>query len=455
MNTEKIFVIDDEANIRQTIKEALEEERFSVQCYASPLDALKEIRTERPALVITDLVMPEMDGLEVVQKVKAINPEINLVLITAYASLDTAIGAIRAGANDYLVKPFKIEELLKTVQKALSQKRLPAKTGDGGHFQERYEIKNLIGASGEMKEIFKLIEKVAKTESTVLIIGESGSGKEMVARAIHFESKQRKGPFVSINCAALPETLLESELFGYEKGAFTGAAASKAGLFELAEHGTFLLDEVGEMSVNLQVKLLRVLQERVLKRLGGVKDLPVHFRLIAATSKNLPEEIKAGRFREDLFYRLNVIPLLLPSLRERREDIPLFVSHFLHFYCEKYGIQKQFKITEDAMAVFQNYDWPGNVRELENVMDRLVSLADTGEIDGPIAEKAIQSGQFSSAPSQPINRASNLKDNLEGYERELIQKAIAESHGNKNQAAKKLNLTRQALHYKLQKYGMN
>ncbi len=454
MSAEKIFIIDDEANIRQTIQEALEEENFAVQSYADPLDALKEIAKERPALVITDLVMPELDGLQLVQKVKSINPEINLVLITAYASLETAIGAIRAGASDYLVKPFKIEELLKTVKKALSQKRLPAQINPPDHFQERYEIKNLIGVSQEMKETFRLIEKVAKTDSTVLIIGESGSGKEMVARAIHFGSKQKKGPFASINCAALPETLLESELFGYEKGAFTGAAASKAGLFELAEHGTFLLDEVGEMSVNLQVKLLRVLQERVLKRLGGVKDIPVHFRLVAATSKNLPEEIKSGRFREDLFYRLNVIPILLPPLRERREDIPLFISHFVDVYSRKQGAQKQFKITEDAMAVFQSYDWPGNVRELENVMERLVSLAESEEINGPAAEKAVQAGRFSSASPQPIN-SNNLRENLEVYERELIQKAIAEAHGNKNQAAKKLNLTRQALHYKLQKYGMS
>ncbi len=455
MEKEKILVIDDEPNICNVIKEALEEEGFNVSCYQNPIQGLEAASKSHPSLIITDLVMPQLDGLKLIQRAKAIDPEVNILMITAHASLESAIGAIRSGASDYLVKPFKIAELLDVVKKALSQRRLiPEASGLDKSFQEKYELKNLIGLTPEMKEIFRLIEKIAKTESSVLVIGESGTGKEMVARSIHYCSKRRKGPFVSINCAALPETLLESELFGYEKGAFTGAVASKPGLFELAEAGTFFLDEVGEMSVTLQVKLLRVLQERVLKRLGGVKDTAVDFRLIAATSKNLPEEIKMGRFREDFFYRLNVIPIVMPPLRKRTEDIPVFINHFLKFFTKKNGISFQFRVTDEALAFFKNYEWPGNIRELENVVERLIALTEKETIDAEMARQAIQRGSFSSASSKPINQENDLKEALESYERELIEKAIQEAGGNQNQAAKKLNLTRQALHYKIKKYGI-
>jgi DNA-binding NtrC family response regulator len=342
----KIFIIDDEPNIRVTVTEALRGEGYEVTAYGDPLEALPAIQKQNPAAVITDLRMPGLDGLDLIHKVNIINPEINIVVITGHASLDSAIGAIRAGASDYLVKPFKIDELLETVKKTLSQKRLiPEKSAKQTPFQERYQLKNLIGTTSEMKEILKLVEKVAKTDSTVFIIGESGTGKEVIARALHYQSKRAKGPFVSINCAALPENLLESELFGHEKGSFTGAVASKIGLFELAEGGTFFLDEIGELSVNLQVKLLRVLQERVLKRVGGIKDIPVHFRLITATSRNIPEEIKLGRFREDLFYRINVIPILMPPLRNRTKDIPVFVRYFLDFYAAKHERTESFTVT--------------------------------------------------------------------------------------------------------------
>ncbi len=455
MEKERILVIDDEANICNMIKETLEEEGFVVNCFQNPLLGLEAASKNHPDLIITDLVMPELDGLKLIKRVKAINPEINILMITAHASLESAIEAIRSGANDYLVKPFKISELLDAVKKVLNQKRLmPEASGLGKSFQEKYELKNLIGSTLEMKGIFQLIEKIAKTESSVLVIGESGTGKEMVARSIHYYSKRRRGPFVSINCAALPETLLESELFGYEKGAFTGAVASKPGLFELAKTGTFFLDEVGEMSLTLQVKLLRVLQERVLKHLGGVKDISVDFRLIAATSRNLPEEIKMGRFREDFFYRLNVIPIVMPPLRKRAEDIPVFIEYFLKFFAKKNEIKFRFQVTEDALAVFKGYEWPGNIRELENVVERLIALTEKETIDAEMARQAIQQGSFSSAPSKPITQDNDLKETLESYERELIEKAIQEAGGNQNQAAKKLNLTRQALHYKIKKYGI-
>lgn len=454
MSKERIFVIDDEQNVCLTIKEALETEKYRVDCYQNPLEALQDVSIKNPDLIVTDLLMPEIDGLKLIQRAKSFNPEINILVMTAHASLESAIGSIRVGANDYLVKPFKMDELLKAVQKTLSQKRLitEKKTGDKS-FQERYQIKNLIGQTSEIKQIYKLVEKVSGTESSVLIVGESGTGKEMVARAIHYHSKRKNSPFVSINCAALPETLLESELFGYEKGAFTGAAATKLGLFELAETGTFFLDEVGDMSLSLQAKLLRILQERTLKRLGGIKDIAVNFRLIAATSKNLMDEIKNARFREDLLYRLNVIPIMLPPLRKRIEDIPLFVRHFLNSYGKKHGSTLTFQVDDDAMQVFQKHSWPGNVRELENVVERLIALADGPLLGREVVSQAIGQGSFSSASGKPINN-ENLKVVLETYESELIQAALKQADGNQNQAAKKLNLTRQALHYKLKKYGL-
>jgi len=456
----KIFVIDDEPNIRLTMTEALEGEGYEVTSYANPLDALAAIPKDSPEAVITDLRMSELDGLEVIHRVKMINPEINVVVVTGHASLDSAIGAIRAGASDYLVKPFKVDELLKTVRKTLSQKRLiPEKSAKQKQFQERYHIKNLIGTTPEMKEIFRLIEKVAKTDSTVLIIGESGAGKEVAARAVHYQSKRSKGPFVSINCAALPENLLESELFGYEKGAFTGAAASKMGLFELAEGGTFFLDEIGEMSVNLQVKLLRVLQERILKHVGGIKDISVDFRLVAATSKNIPEEIKAGRFREDLFYRINVIPILMPPLRTRVKDIPVFVRYFLDFYAQKHGRKEKFSVTPEAMTLLEHHQWPGNIRELENVIERMVVLAETEVIDHKMVKEVFAGAglprPYSPEAARPItNKSDNLKETVDSYERNLIEQALQEFSGNKNRAAKKLNLTRQSLQYKIEKYGI-
>ncbi|MBI4394781.1 MAG: sigma-54-dependent Fis family transcriptional regulator [Candidatus Omnitrophica bacterium] len=458
MNRERetIFVIDDEPHILTMIKEALEEEGYQVSCYQNPLEGLEEARRRNPDLIIADLLMPELNGLELIHKIKTFNPEINVLVITGHASLDSAIGAIRAGASDYMIKPFKIADLLDAVRKALSQKRLaPKSSTQSKTLSDRYQTKNLIGTTAEMKEIFQLIEKIAKTESTVLVIGESGTGKEMVARSVHYQSRRKKGPFVSVNCAALPENLLESELFGYEKGAFTGAVASKVGLFELAESGTFLLDEVGDLSVNLQAKLLRVLQERILKRLGGVKDIPVDFRLIAATSKNLPEEIKSGRFREELFYRINVIPIMMPPLRKRREDIPTFVSYFLEFYSNKHMTNRKPTIAKEALAVLENYAWPGNIRELENVIERIVAFSDSDLITVTDVEKALQKGNFSSDKIKPINKSSDLKENLEVYERELIEQAIQKSKGNKNKAAKQLNLTRQALQYKISKYGIH
>lgn len=455
MDKPRIFVVDDEQNVCLTIKEALETEGFQVDCYQNPIEGLQEVPQKNPDLIITDLIMPGIDGLKLIQRVKSFNPEINILVMTAHASLESAIGAIRAGANDYLIKPFKIEELLKAVQKTLSQKRLLVEKNVGDKsFQERYQIKNLIGITSEMKAIFKLIEKVAKTDSTVLVVGESGTGKEMAARAIHYHSKRKNAPFVSINCAALPETLLESELFGYEKGAFTGAVASKLGLFELAAEGTFFLDEVGDMSLSLQAKLLRVLQERTLKRVGGIKDIHIDFRLIAATSKNLIHEIKGGKFREDLFYRLNVIPIVMPPLRNRIEDIPSLANHFLAHYADKHGLKTKFQLSGAALAVFKNHSWPGNIRELENVIERLTALTDKTTIEPTMVSQAIEQGSFSSSSNKPINTDNNLREALSSYELEIIKQAIKDAHGNQNQAAKKLNLTRQSLHYKVKKYGL-
>lgn len=454
MKRDKIFVIDDEPRVGDTIKEALAEEGFSVEYFENPKKAMDVISSEQPCIVLTDLVMPGFDGIEVTHAVKAINPEINVIVITGHASLDSAIKAIRAGASDYIVKPFQISELRQSVQKALSQKRFPPEpAGQSRSYQEKYQLKKLIGVTPEITEIFRFIEKVSKSDSTIFVMGESGTGKEMVARTIHYRSKRRKGPFVSLNCAALPEPLLESELFGYEKGAFTGATTSKVGLLELAEKGTFFLDEVGDMSLSLQAKLLRILQERVLKRVGGIRDIRVDFRLVAATSKNIPLEIEKKTFREDLFYRLNVIPILLPPLRDRKDDIPLFVRHFLDLFSRGQDKPRQFQLTRGAMEMLTDYPWPGNIRELENMMERLVALTDQDEVDEQWVEKLLhQNASYSSHVSEPITASNALRESVETYERRLIDQALREAHGNKNRAAKKLHLTRQVLQYKVDKY---
>ena len=451
-----IYLIDDEENVILSVQSGLEKEGYKVHSFLRAEDAFKTLKRDNPIVVITDIMMPELDGIELIQKMKGFSPELNFIVITAHGSLDSAIQALRLGVIDYLVKPFRMAELISTVQKAISQKRFLPVAGESQRIHEKYRLKNLMSRDPQMIEMFHMISKISKTDTTVLILGESGTGKEMMARSIHYNSKRKDKAFVSVNCAALPETLLESELFGYEKGAFTGASSTKQGLFEIAHGGTFFLDEVGEIPLSLQAKLLRVIQERVVVHLGGVREIPVDIRLIAASSRNLPKEVKEGRFREDLFYRLNVVPVVLPPLRERSEDMRMFVDHFLKYYGERHHINRNFRVDEDGINYLKNYQWPGNIRELENLMERIVTLEEKEAITVETLERLMDKKKFSleTAQSNTKNDLSDLTKAVETFEKRMIAEALANAGGNKFKAARTLGLTRQNLRYKLKKYGI-
>jgi len=442
----RIFIIDDEEPVLEMIERALEKEDHKIYSFSSPQEAIHKITKINPDVVITDIKMDELNGFDVLHKVKKISPEVNVILITAYASVDTAVEALRSGAFDYLIKPFKINELRLAVKRALSEKKITS-----GVHTPSFSHKEIVGKSNKIQVVKDLIKRVSKTDSTVLIYGESGTGKELVAQAIHACSGRVRKPFVSINCAALPDTLLESELFGYEKGSFTGAINRKVGLVEYAEGGSLFLDEVGETSLNIQVKLLRTLQEKEIKRVGGLKDITVDVRTIAATSRNLEEEVKRGTFREDLFYRLNVIPIFVPALKERREDIGLLITHFVSVYNEK--MQKNLNFTPDAFHAFHQYDWPGNVRELENCIERIFTLSEDKTITKEMVEhywgKSIIARDTNSNPLP-----SPLRRETASIERELIIQSLRETKGNKTKAAKRLNISKQNLQYYLKKFKL-
>lgn len=450
------MIVDDEENILNFMSKALKKEGYDPHCFTDARLAIAKLSNVNPQIVITDIVMPSMNGLQVLEAVKRFNVETNVILITAHASVESAISAMRGGAFDYVTKPFEIDEMLLTLQRSLSEKRLstifPAvekKT------QSMYQVSNLIGTSPKMQEIYRLLEKVAKSDSTVLVVGESGTGKEMVARAIHYNSPRKLNPFVSVNCASLPDQLLESELFGHEKGSFTGAMATKLGLIELAHGGSFLLDEVGDMSLPVQAKLLRALQEREIKRVGGVENIPVDVRIIAATSKDLQSEIEKKNFREDLFYRLNVIPIFLPPLRERREDVPLLVAHFIRFLKEKYHMDKELEFLPDGLDYLVAYHWPGNIRELENIVERIYMLAEKKSLG---RSDIVQLLGMELRSVKDMTRGGTmlieLKNETERFEKKAIEQALSDAHGNKLQAAKRLHISRQTLQYKIKKYNI-
>ncbi len=454
---QQILVIDDEENILRFLTRALEKRGYIVRTALTAGEGFKKICEIKPDLVVTDIVMPDMNGIDLLKRVKGLDPDINVIMITAHASLDTAISAIHGGASDYLLKPFKVEEFCVVVKRALSCKRIvsddPAKEKE---LETRYNYKNLIGQSPQIQEVYKLIERVAGTETTVLITGESGTGKELVARSIHYGSKRKDKPFVSINCAALPELLLESELFGYEKGSFTGAIATKMGLLELAQDGTFFFDEVGEIPPHIQAKLLRVLQEKEIRHVGGLQDIKVNIRIVAATSKDLKVEVQNACFREDLFYRLNVVQIHLPPLRERRDDIPRFLDHFLKFYCEKLSSPRKIEIERKALSYLQDeYGWPGNIRELENLIERMIMLSDNGTVThDQIIAMHDKEPRISNGGSGNGNGERDLKTETDEFEKKLISEVLRETHGNKFQAAKRLKVSRQSLQYKIKKYEL-
>ncbi|HEX3015344.1 MAG TPA: sigma-54 dependent transcriptional regulator [Desulfobacteria bacterium] len=446
----KILVIDDEKNMRWALERALKAEKYELYQAEDGRSGLETALTLKPDAVILDLKMPGMDGLSVLSELKAKEPDIMVIMITAHGSTASAVEAMKRGAYDYINKPFDIDELKLVVAKALEVGQLRSKVQTlESEISERYSFHNIVGKSQAMQHIFDLVERVSDTTATVLIQGESGTGKELVARALHYAGERKHGPFIQVNCAALPENLLESELFGHERGAFTGAIAQRQGRFELAHGGTIFLDEIGEINPHIQVKLLRVLQERAFERVGGQHTLRVDVRVIAATNRDLTQEMREGRFREDLFYRLNVIPIRMPSLRERKEDIPLLVDHFLHKYDQKGRITG---ISPAALKALVNYAWPGNIRELENTIERMAIVS-----PGPVIEHA-------DIPPELMERAVSGKKmivtlpdegiNLEELEQNLLAQALELAQGNKTKAARLLGLTRHTLLYRLEKYGL-
>ncbi len=452
----KILVVDDEAIQRDIVKDILEDQGYEVIISGSGPDALERIKTSPIDVVLTDLRMPGMDGVELLEHIKEIDSETVVVVITAYGSIESAVDAMKKGAYHYLTKPLDKEHLTLIVQRALQAKHLSDENRSlRQELQERYEFHNIIGRSRNMQEVFRMIEKVAPSESTVIIYGESGTGKELVARALHCHSKRKDKKFLAVNCAAIPDTLLESEMFGYEKGAFTGANTQKKGLFEEAHNGTLFLDEIGDLNTVLQAKLLRVLQEGEFQRVGGTKTMKVDVRLLAATNKDLEEEVKEGRFRQDLYYRLNVVPIFLPPLRERKEDIPYLVEHFLEKYQQKHGKSIK-RVTSEVMKHFLDYRWEGNVRELESVIERSVILTEQDVIDIDTLPEKLQELLTSTSPINFINFSIPDKGiSLEHVERSLIESALNKTEWSIKKASELLGITYKTLQYRIQKYQLN
>ncbi len=461
MRNETVLVVDDSPDIRFAMAEVLKAKGFCVESASDGQEAIEILDTRFFDIVLTDLSMPRKTGMDVLKFINENSPETICMIITGYGTIQGAVEALKLGAYDYLCKPIKPDEVIILIDKALEIRNLRRENKNlKKELKNKYGFKNIIGSSPAMKDVFSLVEKVADADSTVLITGESGTGKELIAHAIHYASDRKDNPFIPVNCAAIPEELLESELFGHEKGAFTHAIKTRIGRFELANKGTIFLDEIGEMSPSLQVKLLRVLQERKFERVGGVKTISVDIRVVAATNKDLEAAVREGKFREDLFYRLNVIPIHIPPLRERQSDIPLLVEYFLKRYSREKGRGVE-GISEDAMKILMRYEWPGNVRELENIIERLVILS-SGRIikkeDLPvqIVEKAgvqpptaLPSGEIE-IPEEGLS----LSEAVSNLEKTLILKALERTGGIKNRAAKLLRMNRTTLIEKMKKLGL-
>ncbi len=449
----RILVVDDEQSIRKVLAAMLTRDGHACDVATSGLDAVRRLGEEAYELVVTDLRMPGMDGLELLAWCSKNTPGMPVIIITAHGTVDSAVEALKLGAFDYITKPFEQGELKMVIGKALAREE----ASHGALHEDEAGRFAIIGRTPGMKQVYALIEKVADSPTTVLISGESGTGKELVARALHDSSRRRDAPFVQVNCGAIPDNLFESELFGYEKGAFTGAVGSKPGRFELADGGTLFLDEVGELPLDLQVKLLRVLQDGSFERVGGVRSLRTDVRVVAATNRDLLAEVRKGSFREDLFYRLNVIPIHLPPLRDRTEDIPLLVDHFLAKFNDR--LDKSVRgVTTEAMAALMSHRWPGNIRELENLMERSVLLADDDML-GAQDLPGLGAHAFGdvAAPDGDIEELG-LKDYVRVYtarlERARIQRALEQEDGNVTRASRRLGISRKSLQTKMKEYGL-
>jgi len=452
-----ILVVDDEQSMREFLEILLRKQGHQVSSAADVAGALSRVEEELLDLVISDLRLGRESGLEILQAVKRSSPATEVIMVTAFATTENAIQAMKLGAYDYVLKPFKVDELKLVVEKALEHRALVAENRVLRHRvgERRPGEEEILGDAPAIQEVRRLVDKVAAARTTVLVTGESGTGKEVVARAIHAGGDRRKQPFVAINCGAIPEGLIESELFGHEKGSFTGASEQKAGLFELAGTGTLFLDEVGELPLQVQVKLLRALQERKVRRVGGSADIALQARVVAATNRELEDEVKAGRFREDLFYRLNVIQVRMPPLRERRGDIPAFVEYFLERFAREAGRPRP-RLDPEAAALLQGWSWPGNLRELANVLERAVTLGDT-EVLGPEALPPALRGAGLPAPPAEVELPGDgldLQAHLDAVERRILEQALGRTGGVRTEAARLLRVTFRSLRYRLAKYGI-
>ena len=449
MSAQRILVVDDEDNARRAIATILGEEGFEVAEASNGEEALTRLADFSPAVVLTDVRMPRMDGLTFLKKAREQGTEATFIMMTAFASVETAVEAMRAGADNYLVKPLDANAVLVVLGKALEKRALKREAESlREQVRQRARFHNIIGDSSQLQAVYDMVKRAATTRATVLILGESGTGKELIAQAIHHESQRRDKPFIKVHCAALSENLLESELFGHEKGSFTGAMARKEGRFELADGGTLFLDEIGEISPSVQVKLLRVLQQREFERGGGTQTVKVDVRIVAATHKDLVAEVKAGRFREDLYYRLNVVAVTLPPLRERKSDIPALVNHFLEKYSDAYGKDVR-GMAPGTLQALLSYDWPGNIRELENAIERAVVLAPGNELTTDDLPPVLRGPRpMDASPSSLIPGAT-----LAQIEREAILRTLEMVGGSTTRAAEILGISVRKVQYRLKEYG--
>jgi len=453
-----ILIVEDEPKMLRLLELNLADDGYTTRTASTAENGLKILASDKIDLVLSDVKLPGMNGLEFLQAVKRANAAVPVVMMTAYGTVENAVEAMKDGASDFVLKPFSIEEIKLIVRKELEVRRLHEENRQLREaLGQRYQFDNIVANSHRMQEVLATVEQVAPTNATVLLGGESGVGKDMIARAIHQHSRRVNGPFIKINCTAIPENLLESELFGYEKGAFTGATNTKPGKFELADKGTIFLDEIGDMPGTLQVKLLRVLQEREFERLGGTRTIKVDVRVVAATNQDLRAALEQGTFREDLYYRLNVVPISIPPLREHKEDIPYLVDHFIARFAESSGKSIE-GIAPEALKLLVDFHWPGNVRELENIIERAVVMAsgtriETGDIRLDVAAPG---GSSAPSPAGESSAAIFLADGmtLDQYEDTLIRQALQRAGGNKSQAARLLGLSRNALRYRLSKIGV-
>ena len=446
----KILVVDDETPSREALGLLLKSAGFEITGAATGHEAFELLTAGSFDIVITDLFLPDLNGIDILKRVKALSPAMEVILITGHASAETAVRAMKEGAFDYITKPLNLDELRMIIDKALEKRRLLSENVYlKKQLRDKFEFANIIGSSPAMQKVFNRMKRIIKTDSTVLVMGESGTGKEIVAKAIHFNGHRKDKPFIAVHCGAIPESLLESELFGHMKGSFTGAVRDKIGKFEAADQGTIFLDEIGTMPMHLQTKLLRVLQEQEVERIGSNRPIKLDVRVISATNQNLEEEVKGGNFRDDLFYRLNVIPLNLPPLRERREDILSLVKHFLQKNCKEMK-RPMMTLTKEVFEALELYHWPGNVRELENIVERTVALTEGNQITLDDLPSAIRM----EASTRVVERGVDLVKTVNEIEKKMIAEALALTNGVKARAAAMLNLNRTTLVEKMRRLGM-